>query len=353
MAEMIHEFDSLKGMQVAEIVRDAINKSMSMSDRSMYARDNKIGVSDIGTCREYVRRTIVGEPWSDEQDNFAAAFTGTAVGMLGEMAVAKYIPGAEVQIPVVVHLTVRGFELHLPGHADVMISRADATLLEHHSACENTGPDGMGCNCGAVKNAHDELWDFKTKDGLGVVKRTGPTLQQMFQVTMYAKALIDEGRLRQEGLTLSLVFIDRSGAEPEPFVFSFAYDEQVLAACIEWIDDVIYAVENDEQASKDMPRNWCESSCPRVTACRGGDTDVSGLIEDPIVKEAVKVYLESGATIKAATKDKESAKSALVGVAGSTGEHIIRWVDVPETEIAATTRRGYSRIGITPIKKGK
>lgn len=333
MAEMIHNFDTLKGLQVAETVRDVINKSMSLSDRSMYARENKIGVSDIGTCREYVRRTIIGEPWSDEQDNFAAAFTGTAVGALAEHAAAKWLPGAEVQVPVVVHLTVRGFELHLPGHADVMISREGLVKDEEED--------------------HDELWDFKTKDGLGVVRRTGPTLQQLFQVTMYAKALIDEGRLRREGLILSLVFIDRSGAEAQPFVFSFAYTEDILDQCIEWIDDVIYAVENDEQASKDMPRNWCESSCPRVTACRGGDTDVSGLIDDPIVKEAVKVYLESGATIKAATKDKESAKSALVGVAGSTGEHIVRWVDVPETEIAATTRRGYSRIGITPIKKGK
>src|SRR5690606_284410 len=139
-------------------VREAINLSMSQSERSIYAQENKIGVSDIGTCREYVRRTIVGEPWSDQQENFAAAFTGTAVGALAEIAAAKHIPGAVTQYPVIVDLTVRGFSLSLPGHVDVFISNALADL------------EAFG--------QPDEVWDFKTKDGLGVVKRTGPDLQQ-------------------------------------------------------------------------------------------------------------------------------------------------------------------------------
>ncbi len=328
MAEMVHEFDSLVGIKVSERVRKAIDDSMSQSERSIYAQENKIGVSDIGTCREYVRRTIVGEPWSDQQDNFAAAFTGTAVGALAEIAAAKHIPGAVTQYPVIVELTVRGFSLSLPGHVDVFISR-DERLEEP-----------------------DEVWDFKTKDGLGVVKRTGPDLQQLFQVTLYAKALIDEGEVRREGLLLSLVFIDRSGAEAEPHTFSWAYDENILRQCIEWLDDVVYAVENDEQASKDMPRNWCEMCCPRVTACRGGDTDVSGLIDDPIVREAVRLLLESKAIVKSATRDVNSAKSVLEGLAGSTGEHIIRWTSVPPSDIPATTRRGYERLNVTPIKKG-
>jgi len=330
VVEMVHDFDSLAGIKVSERVRKAIDLSMSQSERSIYAQENKIGVSDIGTCREYVRRTIVGEPWSDEQENFAAAFTGTAVGALAEIAAAKHIPGAQTQFPVIVELTVRGFSLSLPGHVDVFINNTDYDSDES-----------------------DEVWDFKTKDGLGVVKRTGPDLQQLFQVTLYAKALIDMGKVRREGLLLSLVFIDRSGAEPEPYTFSWAYDEAVLQQAIDWLDDVIYAVENKEEASKDMPRNWCEMCCPRVTACRGGDTDVSGLIDDPIVKKAVEVLLEAKAVQKAAKKDEASAKSVLEGLVGSTGEHLIRWTTVPESDIPATTRREYKRLNVTPIKKGK
>lgn len=350
MAEMVHEFDSLAGLTVSERVRKAIDASMSQSERSIYAQENKIGVSDIGTCREYVRRTIIGEPWSDKQENFAAAFTGTAVGALAEIAAAKHIPGAQTQFPVIVELTVRGFSLSLPGHVDVFISRADI-----ETDCDETCAPHLQqfCSSACEEAAHDEVWDFKTKDGLGVVKRTGPDLQQLFQVTLYARALIDMGAVRQEGLLLSLVFIDRSGAEPQPYTFTWAYDETVLQQAIDWIDDVIYAVENNEEASKDMPRNWCEACCPRVTACRGGDTDVSGLIDDPIVRKAVEVLLEAKELKKAATKDEASAKSVLEGLNGSTGEHIIRWTTVPESDIPATTRREYKRLNVTPIKKGK
>lgn len=308
------------GDQFATTVREAINKSMSDSDRSRYAQQQRIGVSDIGTCREYARRMISGEEWTDTQDNYAAAFLGTAIGEFAENAM-KDLLGDEVrtQVDVTVNIDVRGYALSIPGHVDVV---------------------------GA-----DFITDFKTKDGLGVVRRTGPSQQQMFQVTLYAKALIDAGEL-PEDCTVSLTYVDRSGREPDPVVFAWTFDEAIYREAVEWLDDVIYAIENNEEASKDQPRNWCFECCQYATACRGTDTDVQGLIDDPVVIEAVDVYQEANATIRAAEKDKKSAMSVLTGVAGSTGKNVIRWINIPGGRVEYD-RAEYQRIDIRPVPKRK
>lgn len=189
-----------------------------------------------------------------------------------------------------------------------------------------------------------------TKSGLGVVRREGPSRQQVFQITLYAKALIDGGVLNDD-CTVALIFIDRSGDDPDPVVFAWQYDTTIVDEIIQWLDDVIYAVENGEEASKDQPRDWCFKACPYATSCRGFDTDVTGLVEDPTVLDAIEVYREANATIRAAEKDKKSAMSVLTGVAGSTGKDIVRWITIPGGYVGYD-RAEYQRIDIRPIKKG-
>lgn len=312
--------------RMATMVRRAIDASMGESDRSKWAESGHLGVSDIGTCHEYVRRMILGIPWVDEQDNFAAAFVGTAVGDLAERAV-KQLLGSEVEVQrkVTVHLRIRGYEMDLPGTADIVLTE-------------------------------NGLIDVKTKDGLAVVRRTGLTQQQVFQLVLYTAALIQEGSLvlDEDGPMIGCAFIDRSGREPDPYVFGFRYTEALLQEAIDWIGDVVYAIEQDEVAQKDPPRAWCFATCPYASDCRGGDTDVEGLLTGPLVKNAVDVYMESNAAIRAAEKDKKSALSILDGVNGSTGEYTVRWIDIGETEIKPGIRRAYKRIDIRPIKrKGK
>jgi hypothetical protein len=307
--------------RMATMVRRAIDASMNESDRSKWAESNHLGVSDIGTCHEYVRRMILGLPWTDEQENFAAAFVGTAVGEHVERAI-KVVFGDEVTIQrkVVVHLLVRGYTLDLPGTADIIVS-----------------PDG--------------LLDVKTKDGLGVVRRTGLTQQQVFQLVLYAAALIQEGVLPENPM-IGCAFVDRSGREPDPYVFGFQYSERLLQDAIDWIGDVIYASENDEVAQKDPPRPWCFMCCPYASDCRGGDTDVEGLLVDPVIKDAVAVYTESNALIRQAEKDKKSALSVLEGISGSTGEHTVRWIEIGASDVAFT-RSAHKRIDIRPVKRSK
>ena len=60
-------------------VSAALHSAMADSERSGWTQDFKFGVSDIGHCREYLRRLISREEFSDEQDDYSAAFMGTAV----------------------------------------------------------------------------------------------------------------------------------------------------------------------------------------------------------------------------------------------------------------------------------
>lgn len=301
------------------VLRESIDRSMRDSPRSTYAAENKIGVSDIGGCREFVRRTIIDEAFTDEQENYAAAFIGTAVGTLAEQAVKDALGDqVQTQVPVTVALNILGYQLNLPGHPDLVSS----------NACV----------------------DFKTVDKLGVTRRMGPTTKQWFQVMLYIRALIAMGRLPQDAWAI-VAFIDRSGSEPQPLVFAKQYDPAIVAEAEEWLADVIYAVQHGEEASRDQPRSWCEACCPRVSACRGFDTDVEGLITDPIVLEAIEVYRDAGAAIKQLEKDRESAKSVLSHVAGNTGEVVLRWIEVGESEVPAHTRAGYRRLSLSKPPK--
>lgn len=305
-------------LELQEQISKALHARMAESDRSEWSASHKIGVSDIGHCREYLRRIIIAEPFSDEQDDYSAAFMGTAIGALAEEAMERAFPGDRTQMSVTVNLQIGDYLLQIPGH-----------------------PDWLHGNT---------LVDFKTKDGLGVVKRTGPTEQQWFQVALYAKALIDSGDLPAD-CWLSLVFIDRSGREREPQVFSRRFEQSLVDEAMRWLEDVIYAIQHGEEASRDKPRDWCFSACPYATACRGTDTDVQGVIEDAEVEEAVKVYLETSEILRAAGKDKKSALSVLKGRHGVVAGYVLRWIGIPATEIKPGYRAGYDRISLKPVDR--
>lgn len=301
----------------------SIDRATNGSERSRQSKTNVIGVSDVGGCREYVRRVIVNEEPSQEVHTYdLAAFIGTAIGdhvedafMAGNLKTDWVKQGT-----VVVTLEVRGYVLNIPGHPD-LFSRTD-------------------------------LIDIKTVDGLGVVRRVGPTDQQRFQRALYTKALIDSGRMDRDAW-MHNVYIDRSGAENEPVVWSAPYDPHEVEEAVEWLSDAIYAVQMDEEASRDKPREWCWACCPFAPACRGeDDTDVEGLIEDPFILDAVKVYNEATAAIKLAEKDKKSAASVLDRVNGRTSTHTVRWVEIGPSEVAYS-RSGYRRLDVRPVPRKK
>lgn len=306
-------FQDTLGAQVSAAIRDR----MLHSERTEQAQDHILGPSDIGGCREYVRRMIVQMPFTDERVTVMPAFIGTAVGALLEESLKAKYPELRTQLEVEIEMPSG---LTLRGHPDIITPNA--------------------------------VIDGKTVDGLGVVRRTGPTDQQWYQVTMYALGLIQAGEL-PEDCWVALVFIDRSGDEEEPVVFAERFSMDRIAQADDWLADVIYAVRNAEPASKDKPREWCWAACPYATDCRGTDTDVQGLIADPFTLNAVDVLLDAKGRKKAADKDIKSAQSALKGVEGSTGSYTVRWVEVPETEISAGKRAGYRRLDVKPVRRKK
>lgn len=313
--------DRAEADRIAVTVAGVIDRAMTDSERSLWAKDHRIGVSDIGHCREYVRRMLMQEPFSDEQNKFTlAALIGTAIGDHIEKAMVD-MEGAEwvKQDEVVVGLRWNDVVINLPGHPD---------LYDRHTVI-----------------------DFKSRNGLGVVRRSGASQNERFQLSLYARALIERGDVDEDAL-LALVYIDRSGQEKMPHVVAWHYDPQVAREAEEWLGDVLYAVANGEEASRDKERSWCYECCPFATACRGADSDVEGLITDEEVVAAVKTYVDAAARERQAKRDKDAAKAALAGITGSTGEYTVRPVEIGPSSFQVE-RDGYTRIDIRPVRKAK
>lgn len=325
----------------ANAVYSAIQNASNGTDRSKQQQDFIIGVSNLGHCREYARLLMTETPFSDERDK-SAAFFGTAAGDAIENQLIKDHPGWIKQASVVFTLPSGGT---ISGHPDIVIPYEIADSVQD---VEEAAEEGIELFVQGV-------WDLKSKDKLAGVRRYGMSQQQKFQLTAYASGAIDAGMLNgDEPIWCGDIFYDRSGADHEAYTIGFWYDPDVVDQIDDWVDDVKYAVIHQEEASKDMPREWCMNWCEYATTCRALDTDVEGLLTDPEALAAVGLMNEAADLKRQAKKLETAAKAALENVSGSTGEYTVRWVDVNPTEIKAFTRAGYRKLSITAIKsKGK
>lgn len=219
--------------EISDEIRATITEAMTGSARSAHSAARRLGISDLGSCREKARLTIENTPYTDEQDNYQAAFNGTAIGDLIE----QHLP-YETQGEVTVTIPIRDeFALTLVGHPDIII-RDEET--------------------GKVK----KVWDNKSKSGLMTVRNYGASSNNIMQVTAYGKALIDAGEADPDDLELALIYVDRSGDDPQPHVVAWQWRQEDWDEIISWLDDVVEAMMMGESAPKDMPRdsfcaNWC------------------------------------------------------------------------------------------------
>lgn len=298
--------------RIADLWVEAIQEATTSTERALQQADFRLGMSDLGHCHEYARRMIKQEPFSDERDK-TAAFLGSVIGEGVESALHRKHPDWLFQQEIV---TTLPSGLRIPGHPDVI---------------DPTTP---------------LVADNKTKDGFEVIKKMGHTQQQRFQKHGYAAGCIQAGLVPEEGLMVANVYIDRSGSEIRPYVIAEPYDPGVLEEIDAWIEDVLYAVRNDEESSRDMPRDWCERFCEYFSSCRLYDTDVTGLLEAPDVLSAIEVYEEGKALEKEGKKKKDQAKTVLEGVVGHTPTHTLRWIEIGATTIPETHRAGYARLDL-------
>lgn len=300
---------------IALQVQEAVRAHSTGSLRSLQQQEHLIGMSELGACRNYLRHMVIQTPYDDNEDDIKwPAFIGTALGDRLEQAIADSF---EYLVQQTVEVTLPSGKV-LAGHCDVQ--------------------------------ADDAVWDFKAVDGLESVKRSGPTFRQKAQIMGYLLALIQAGDLPETALAV-LVFVDRSGRDPLPWVWASPLDMQIIEEADQRLDDVVYAVMHNEEASRDEPDAWCQVACPFYTKCRGASTDVGGLIEDEGALLAVKNYEEGKRMEREGARLKDEAKRDLAGVEGSTGEYIVRWTHVNETAVPGFTRKGYDKIDIRKVKR--
>lgn len=314
------------GKSFAGLVRSSIQDATNRTERSEQQSNFKLGVSNLGHCRQYAKLMITQTPFSDVVDK-SAAFFGTVTSAPIEAQIKKNNPEYLIQDELVFELPSGGSIL---GHSDLIIP---------HWAATPEMPQGMV--------------DFKSKAELETIKKQGRSTQQQFQLDGYTAAAMKKGYF-DESLPIyqTNVFYDRSGRNPQPYGITTVYDPANLTIIDEWVNDVKYAVMQGEDASRDLPREFCSRYCEYFTVCRGNDTDAEGLLEDPEVLAAVDVYAEGAALAKRGTEMKNRAKETLKGVSGSTGTHVIRSVEVGATEVSYT-RDAYEKLDIRAIKKGK
>jgi hypothetical protein len=309
-------------VEIEKALYAAMMDEMNYSARSAQAAEFRVGVSDLGFCPERTRRML--DQQVPEDIDMLPAWIGTHLGTGLEQAAKRLWPDAILQAEVEVVLDGETRQYAIGGHPDIVL------------------PSGM-------------VLDGKTDYGLSTVERTGPSQQQRFQRHMYALGahvggLFDEG-VELDDVKVGNVWIDRAGIDRRLHADVEDFSWEVIREAGEWLDEVVYAYLNEQEAEKVPPREMCAVVCGFYRVCRLYDTDVEGLLTDDVTVTAASMYREGLDLEKQGRKLKDEAKAHLIGVSGSTGELFIRWTHINETEIPASVRRGYDRLEVREIKK--
>jgi len=305
---------------LADDIYEAIMRSSLDSARSQQSKEFRVGLSDLGYCSERTRRML--DQQVPEDTDVLAAFIGTALGDHIEAACMAIWPDALRQQAVTCVLHGDQGDYNVDGHPDLV------------------RPSGL-------------VIDFKSARGLEIVSRKGPDPQQQFQRHCYAKGCFECG-LFDDGVTLddvwvANVWVDRAADDKRLHVNMEKYDPLVVEDAARWLDDVIYAYINQQEARKEPPREVCYATCGYYGTCRAMDTDVTGLLTDPTVVTAAEIYREGLALVSAGNRLKDQGHANLAGVSGSTGKFSIRWVHVNGSRVEYD-RKPYERLDVKEVK---
>jgi hypothetical protein len=257
-------------------------------DRSKQSDAGVIGVSDLHTCREKVRRTLLGMVATDVPEKWAAI-----VGTYVDEGVKAARKAARPWLLHDVDLTVKlPNGLEVPGHAD------------------------------EIDTQEGSVTDYKTKDKLSLVRRLGADEHDRAQRHLYYLGAHQQGLVPAEGIVRN-VWIDRSGSDSHPHVEQEPFSMDVVLAAQAWYEDAIYAAKHGEDAMKDWPRSMCSRFCEFFTACRGSEP----VDEEYLTGHRAAILAELVAaktTEKQAAALKDAARNELLGVTGRSDTHWVR-----------------------------
>lgn len=283
--------DRAEQERVSEMLAGRIHDELKAFDdsraRSKQSSKRILGMSDLGGCREFVRATVAGDERASDDRLKWAAFVGTALGDYIETALAAQV-GASIQEYVTLTLPKTGIEVS--GSTDVVI-------FDNH------------------------LIDNKTKDRLDAVREDGPSMKYLVQVSGYFVAMVQAGRMTEEG-TASLVFYDRSGAQPYPYVVTIGYLEAM--SYLEWAEERLTEVAHtltpeaaypdaNGRYLRDEPESWCfHVKCPFFAQCWDNpDYQPTGVIDAPEHIAAIELYDRGRKMAKAGEGLQREAKDKL------------------------------------------
>lgn len=278
----------------------------------------RLGPSELGGCREYVRNVMIGAPMQDSGDVWpTAAVVGTLVGSHVEAVCAEYM-GALTEVPVT---TTLPNGLKVSGHADIVLVEENAVI------------------------------DVKTKDELHEVLRSGSSLDNLTQISTYTLGLVQAGVL-EEGATAHLIYIDRSGSQQFLHERVLTWEEitQYVGTVVERLDEVLEVQEQIEQGNVEAARDlrdktppFCYSErvlCPFRDLCWVGSEWVPhDTIEDPEIIALVEQYAENRIEIQATDSIRKEIREKLRGVRGKT-----------PSGLAVTWREDGSALFVTQTK---
>lgn len=289
-------------------------------DNSTRSLQTQIGASALGFCRQSAKYTIEEQQPTDSK-SMAAAAIGTAIHAYASEAIKATFPQWESESLEVVATFPNGAEIK--GHPDIIVREWNLLL------------------------------DIKTKDGFTWVKREGVSGSNLFQLTAYVLGAVQAGILdKDKPITVGIVYIDRSGNEEEPYVVTWEFDWSVVDQVNGWIEDVIYAVQHGEDASRDIAAPVCEKICAFYSKCRGSLPEENpDLITDPTAVAAVEAYVEAREMEKQAKALKTAAQKELLPFSGSTGDWQVRWTTVNPTVVPSFEKAGHMRLDVRAVRK--
>ncbi|MGV0949379.1 MAG: hypothetical protein ACOYB3_01815 [Azonexus sp.] len=310
---------------MSSLIHAAITSYDSKRPRSVQSNEGILGPSDLGFCQQKALLTLKGTPRSDSKSIWPAVI-GTAVGAYVEQSIKDTFP-------------------------DWLVGAVDGirvTYTMKNGATISGTPDVIipSMNC---------VVDLKTKDGFEWEQRNGSSRNHKFQRHAYVRGAVEAGILDgTKPLYVGNVFLDRSGGVEMPFVEIELVDDMLDDEIAAWVDDVMYARVNNEDASRDVAPSICARICEFYTVCRGGlpmrDSDV---YTDPEIVTAANMYVEGREMATQGEKQRKAAGKVLAGLNGVADGWQIRTTDVDATDVPGFFRRGYTKVEVVPVKVPK
>ena len=174
------------------------------------------------------------------------------------------------------------------------------------------------------------LADVKTKVGLSEVRKEGPSLENLVQVSIYVLGLVQMGVLT-EGASASLIYADRGGTEQVLYEVTLEWDriEYFIGVVVDRLTDVLDAQEHIDRgeveyarALRDKTPPFCYSPrvmCPFRDLCwEGSEWVPNETIEDAETIAAVEQFVAVRDTYNQSAADRQQIRERLRGVSGRT-----------------------------------